>query len=232
MGGERLEKREWGYWKRMIPICSIIGCGLIVTACSSRTTPDFAAITQSQSRVQEETAVPDTDMSDDTSDETGKSTLIVYYSYSGNTELVAKLIQEKTGGDLYEIETVQEYSGNSSEVSDKAAIERETGDLPELKGGLPDVSAYEQIFAGGPVWTYTVSTPLMSYLAQTDFAGKEVIPFWTDAGTPGDYEKEFMSQTQNAVILPGLGLSNVGSMEESELNSILEEWLNDTRRKR
>ena len=65
----------------------------------------------------------------------------------------------------------------------------------------------------------------MSYLAQTDFAGKKVIPFWTDAGTPRDYEEDFINQAQSAAILPGLGLSNVSSMEESELNSLLDGWL-------
>ncbi|MDO4272124.1 MAG: flavodoxin [Eubacteriales bacterium] len=211
--------------KRIVSV-SLLACFcLFVTACTANTTPDDTKTTEYQNSMQEGTSASNESMPDDTGDNANDNTLIIYYSYSGNTEMVAKLIQEKIGGDLYKIETVRDYPANGSEVSDEAAAERESGNLPELKGELPDISAYERIFVGGPVWTYTVSTPLMSYLSQTDFAGKAVVPFWTDAGTPGDYEKEFINQAQNAAILPGLGLSNVSSMEDRTLSSLLDGWL-------
>mgnify|MGYP004601380045 CR=1 FL=1 len=75
------------------------------------------------------------------------------------------------------------------------------------------------------MWTYTVSTPVMSFLEQVDFQGKEIISFWTDAGSPGNYEQDFRNQAQNAILLPGLGLSNVHGMEETEVNQLLDAWV-------
>lgn len=155
---------------------------------------------------------------------TEENVLILYYSHSGTTEDIAQRIQEKIGGDIIEIETVREYASDSSEISDQAAEERESGNLPELKE-IPDISQYERIYLGGPVWTYTVSTPVMSLLEQLDFQGKEVAPFWTDAGTPGDYQQNFETQVQNGVLLPGLGLSDMSGMGEEELNALLDGWL-------
>lgn len=155
------------------------------------------------------------------------NTLVVFYSYSGTTAGVAELLQEKTGADIYEITVADPYPSNSSETSDRAATERESGNLPVLSGELPSIEDYETILIGGPVWTHTVSTPIMSYLDQVDFQGKKVAPFWTDAGTPGDYETDFSGQVQNGEVQKGLGLSNVSSYDEDELSIILEDWLDN-----
>lgn len=51
------------------------------------------------------------------------------------------------------------------------------GEYPELAGELPDPKAYDIVFVGAPVWWYTMATPLFSYLKQTDFGGRIVVPF-------------------------------------------------------
>lgn len=157
--------------------------------------------------------------------ETSSNVLIVYYSYSGVTEGIAQTLQEKTGGDLYEIEVVEPYSDNNQETSDRAAEERESGNLPALQGELPVLDGYDVILVGGPVWTSTLATPVMSYLEQTDFSGKTVAPFWTDAGNPGNYAADFSTQAQNGEIMEGLGLSHVSSYEAAELEQELDNWL-------
>lgn len=157
--------------------------------------------------------------------ETSSNVLIVYYSYSGVTEGIAQTLQEKTGGNLYEIEVVEPYPDNNQETSDRAAEERESGNLPALQGGLPVLDGYDVILVGGPVWTSTLATPVMSYLEQTDFSGKTVAPFWTDAGNPGNYAADFSTQAQNGEIMEGLGLSHVSSYEAAELEQELDNWL-------
>ncbi len=151
--------------------------------------------------------------------------LVVYYSLSGTTEGIAKRLQEKTGGDLYKIETVKTYSDNMQAVSDEAKQERESGNLPELSGDLPDVSSYDLILIGGPVWSSTLASPLMSFLKEVDLTGKTVAPFWTDAGNPGDYAADFESLAVGAQLRNGLGLSSVSSYEETALNQELDSWL-------
>lgn len=157
--------------------------------------------------------------------EASSNVLIVYYSYSGVTEGIAQTLQEKTGGNLYEIEVVDPYPDNSQETSDRAAEERESGNLPALQGELPVLDGYDVILVGGPVWTSTLATPVMSYLEQTDFSGKTVAPFWTDAGNPGNYAADFPAQVQNGETTEGLGLSHVSSYEAAELEQELDNWL-------
>ncbi|MBD1380971.1 cyclophilin-like fold protein [Metabacillus arenae] len=151
--------------------------------------------------------------------------LVVYYSYSGTTEGIAQRLQEKTDGDLYKIEVVEPYPSDINETSDRAEQERESGNLPELAGELPDVSAYDVILVGGPVWTSTVAPPVMSFLEQVDFGGKEVAGFWTDSGNPGNYAADFEAQVEGATLHESFGLSNVSSYEEDELNQELDSWL-------
>lgn len=138
--------------------------------------------------------------------EAGKpKVLVVYYSKSGNTEAVAKMIQEKTGGDIYEIETVRTYIRERPAAADIPKEERETGNLPELKGTLPDISQYDVIFIGSPIWWYTVSTPVMTFLRDTDFQGKTVAGFYTVAGDGRNFDKDFRSQARNARVMKSIG---------------------------
>ncbi len=160
----------------------------------------------------------------DATPETNKI-LVVYYSLTNTTEGIAKRLQEKTGGDLYQIETVKTYPENMYAASDEAKQERESGKLPELAGDLPNVSDYDLILIGGPVWSGTLASPLMSFLRQVDLTGRTVAPFWTDAGNPGDYAANFEAMAVGEQLRNGLGLSRVSSYEETALNQELDNWL-------
>lgn len=154
------------------------------------------------------------------------STLIVVYSYSGNTRRVAQLLQDMTGGDLLEINTRRHYVGGMAAMAAQTRIERATGLLPSLDVELPDIERYDRILIGGPVWSYTVATPLSRFLSDMDFTGKQVAPFWTDAGSPGEYESSFASQVWGGEVLTGLGLSGSSQLSDEEVTQRLEEWLN------
>lgn len=154
------------------------------------------------------------------------STLIVVYSYSGNTRRIAQGLQELTGGDLLEINTRRDYVGGMAAMAAQTRIERATGLLPSLDVELPDVGRYDRILIGGPVWSYTVATPLSRFLSDMDFTGKQVAPFWTDAGSPGEYESSFASQVRGGEVLAGLGLSGSSQLSDEEVTRRLEEWLN------
>ena len=103
-----------------------------------------------------------------TAEAKGKKDLIVYYSWSGITKGIAEKLASKTGADLYEVELVDPYTNVYRETTNRAAVERETGNLPALKGTLPNLNKYDRVFIGGPVWRYTVAPPLMNYLKQTE----------------------------------------------------------------
>lgn len=153
-------------------------------------------------------------------------TLIVVYSHSGNTRRIARRLQELTGGDLLEINTRRNYAGGMAAMAAQTRIERATGLLPGLDVELPDIERYDRVLIGGPVWSYTVATPLSRFLSDMDFAGRRIAPFWTDAGSPGDYEADFASQVQGGEVSAGLGLSGPSRLSDEEVTRRLEEWLN------
>lgn len=160
----------------------------------------------------------------------GKSTgrtkmLIVYYSLSGNTKYIAEKVREKTGGDVFEIETVKTYPSEYSVITEEAKRELQEGDLPPLKKGPPDMSSYDLILVGGPVWWYTVPTPVMSFLKQADFKGKRVSAFCTHEGGIGKYFPHFKEQARNAVVLEGIDFYKPKQARKGEVDKTLDTWL-------
>jgi flavodoxin len=157
--------------------------------------------------------------------------LIIYYSFSGNTKYIAEKIREKTGGDVFEIETVKTYPSEYSALTEEAKRELQEGDLPALKKGPPDMSSYDLILVGGPVWWYTVATPVMSLLKQADFKGKRVSAFCTHEGGIGKYFPHFKEQAKNAVVLEGIDLYKPKQAGKGEVDKALDGWLGKLRKK-
>ncbi|HVO67871.1 MAG TPA: flavodoxin [Syntrophales bacterium] len=151
--------------------------------------------------------------------------MIIYYSLTGNTRSIAEKIREKTGGDVFEIKTMRTYPTEYSALTEEAKRELQTGDLPALKQNPPDMSSYDLILVGSPVWWYTVSTLVMSFLKQADFTGKKVSAFCTHEGGIGKFFPHFKKQAKNAVILEGLDLYNVRQAGKGEVDKALDSWL-------
>lgn len=100
----------------------------------------------------------------------------------GTTEYVAKMIAEEVGGDLHRIETVTSYTADFDELRDVNHDEMDRAYLPELKESDLDISGYDTVFVGYPVWATSVPQAILSFLSQYDLAGKTVIPFCTHDG--------------------------------------------------
>lgn len=132
-------------------------------------------------------------------------TLITYYSWSGKTEKLARKIHHLLpNSDLLELKVAPEtFSSDMYETAAVAERQLEKGKLPSIVTDLPDISGYDAILVGGPVWSYSPSTPVLSFLdTLKNFAGK-VAPFYTSIGNNGDYEKKFASQNETLNVLPG-----------------------------
>ncbi len=168
-------------------------------------------------------------MSNETKD--ANKVLVVYYSLTGNTKSIAETIQNKTGGDLLEIETVKNYPADYPGIIEEAKRELESGELPALKKSPPDMSSYDLILVGSPVWWYTVSTPVMNFLTQADFAGKKVSAFCTHEGGIGKFFPHLKEQAKNAIVLNGLDLYKPRQAREAEVNKALDSWLSKLREK-
>jgi len=155
--------------------------------------------------------------------------LVVYYSLTGNTRSIAEMLREKTGSDVFEIETVKSYPADYSGIIAEAKRELETGELPALKKRPPDMAFYDLILVGSPIWWYTVSTPVMRFLTQADFAGKKVSAFCTHEGGVGKFFPHFQEQAKNGVVLEGLDLYKPRQAEEGEVSKALDLWLGKLR---
>lgn len=110
-------------------------------------------------------------------------TLVVYYSHTGTTEKLAKRIASATNADIFRLELVKPYSANSQECSTQAKEDAKNNVYRELKA-VPDLSKYDTIFIGTPVWSGDVCRPLLGFLVSQNeksgiYKGKTVIPFLT-----------------------------------------------------
>jgi flavodoxin len=151
--------------------------------------------------------------------------MIIFYSLTGNTKNIAERIREKTGGDVFEIKTVRTYPTEYSTLIEEAKRELQTGELPALEKNPPDMLLYGLVLVGSPVWWYTVSTPVMSFLRQADFAGKRISAFCTHEGGIGKFFPHFKEQAKNAVVLGGLDLYNVRQAGKDDFDKAIDSWL-------
>ncbi|HBO47566.1 MULTISPECIES: flavodoxin [Pediococcus] len=137
-----------------------------------------------------------------------KKMLIAYYSWSGNTERLAKIIQRVTNGKVFAMKVADgTFSTDMFDTSDRAKKQLETNQLPKLVGELPDVSNYDLVLVGGPVWSGEVSTPVRSFLQQITPSKTKLAPFYTDTGSADSYEKDFKHLVGTSQVVKGLGLT-------------------------
>lgn len=115
-------------------------------------------------------------------DATTSASIVVEGENYGTTEYVARMIQENVGGDLHFIQTQELYPTDFDELRDLNHSEMAEGYLPALVESNLDISGYDTVFIGYPVWATEVPQAVLSFLNEYDFSGKTVIPFCTHDG--------------------------------------------------
>lgn len=137
----------------------------------------------------------------------------------GNTEYVARLIQETVGGDLFRIETVDEYPLEHDPLVNQAAEEQDANLRPELATHVENFEQYEYVFLGYPNWWGDMPQPLYTFLEEYDFGAKTIIPFITHGGSGASRTVDTISQLQPGAVLMGnelvLSRNNVADSEET-----------------
>ncbi len=109
----------------------------------------------------------------------------------GTTEVLARLIQKETGGDLFPIRTKQKYPAGYNKVIDQNHKELDEDYLPELKKKVKNMKQYDVVFIGYPIWAEDTPQAIKSFIKEHDLKGKTVIPFCThgSSGQSGTYTK-------------------------------------------
>ena len=151
--------------------------------------------------------------------------LVIYYSWTGHTQDIAEQIASLTNADVYRVQTAEVFKSSPSFYM-RVKKELKNKQYPQL-AGLPDVSNYDTVFVGGPVWWYTMATPLYSLLGQVDFKDKKVIPFSTQGSNPGTFLQDFNANAKNAKVCTYANFNNVDEKYNTAVHNKIVHWLNN-----
>ncbi len=104
--------------------------------------------------------------------------IIIYYSRSGNTEKYAKQLHADLGYPLLKIEPEEQY-GNYIMSCLRVMKERSSKITPKFTTPIPDLSAYDTIFLGYPIWAQDIPVFVQDFMKKCNTSGKTIIPFAT-----------------------------------------------------
>lgn len=126
--------------------------------------------------------------------------LVVYFSYTGNTEMIANKIKDKLDCDILKIETKVPYSTDYDEVVNDEQNSETSNHLPQIKAININLDKYDTIILGTPVWWYRPCPAIRTFLTENNLDGKKIIPFATNAGWLGRTFNEIKSLCPNSKI--------------------------------
>lgn len=150
--------------------------------------------------------------------------LVVYYSLTGHTKDIAEKIAALTKADLFEIKTKEPYP-TGAKLYTAAKKEIKNKQYPAVEA-LPDVTAYDVVFVGAPVWWYTMAPPLFSVLEQVDFQGKKVVPFSTQGSNIGKFFEDFAATAKNATVLQRADFNIIDKKYDKQVEAKVADWIN------
>ena len=212
------------------------------------TSTDAAEKTDSQTDTQEPTAGENADTTEvkeaeAPQGETGASsdTLVLYFSRTGeqyvvgvidkgNTAIVAEMIAEQTGADLFEVLPADDhYPMTYDALTDVAKQEQNDNARPAYSGELPDLSKYSTIFIGSPVWWGDWPMIMYTVFENNDFSGKTLIPFSTHEGSGlSGFDKKLAGTCPDSTIGKGLAIEgNDAQNNQEKVRESVSSWLAD-----
>lgn len=202
--------------KKVFSILMILTLLFSLAACSSNTTNEKSTSSTQRSTNQS---------SFSTSPEIGSKSLVVYFSWSGNTENVAKSIQSQTDSDIFEIVPATPYSNDYDTVVDLAQEEQRNNARPVISGNIENIEQYDVIYVGFPNWWGDMPMILYTFFDTYDLSGKTVALFCTSGGSglSGTVD-EVKSLEPNAIVTQGL---HIGSDSSSNPDNAVSKWLNN-----
>ena len=192
----------------------------------------LVSCSNNDNETQNEMKEPETQ--EETSQETasGKETenseskiLIVYFSWSNNTEVIANYIHDEIGGDIERIEPVVAYPDNYNDTADYAKAERDNDARPEFKPLQHDPTDYDVVFIGYPIWWYRMPMIMETFFDTYDFSGITIVPFNTHEGSRdgGTYDM-IRDREPNATVLEGLPIRG-GNVNDAASRKAVTDWL-------
>ena len=148
--------------------------------------------------------------------------LIISYSYSGNTQRVAQLLQAAVDGDWCEIHPWQPYPASFPELLEQVKEEIRSGYYPRLLPVSCSLRSYQIVFAGSPNWCGTIAPPLASWLYRNDLSGKIILPFYSHCGGVScDFRRDIRRICPKADVREPLGVLD---NEKKDMGDRFRDW--------
>lgn len=152
-----------------------------------------------------------------------KPILVAYFSRSGNTRVVAGLIQRAFAADLFEILPATPYPDDYLATVEQARKERDNGIEPALKAKVPSLERYATIFLGLPIWGETAPPVIRSFLSAHDLRGKALVPFITHGGYGlGNSQRVIAGHAPGARLQPAFSMQ---ADQERKTMDLVNTWL-------
>lgn len=153
-------------------------------------------------------------------------TLVAYFSASGVTAKIAKILADETKSDLYEIQPVKPYTSADLDWMNKesrSSIEMNDKSFrPEVKGKVEDMGQYDKIYVGFPIWWYVAPTIINTFLEQYDLAGKTIVPFATSGSSGmGNTNAELAVSCPGAKLVEGKRFAGIAGASQ------VQKWLKE-----
>lgn len=134
-------------------------------------------------------------------------------------------IQKQTGADVYSVQVTDPYDPDYNSMVDVAQEDQENNKQFSFKEELPDLSQYDTIYMGMPVWWGGLPQPMVSFLDQNDFSGKTIIPFGINLGSRfGRMIDQIKEAEPNATVRED-GLTENSHTPNDEVVSDVDDWL-------
>lgn len=208
--------------KKFVSILMMFTLLFSLAACSSTNSePSSSQVEKSDNpSVSSESSAPVSE-----STEAGSKSLVVYFSWSGNTENVAKSIQIQTDSDIFEIVPATPYSDDYDTVVDLAQVEQRGNARPEVADSIENIADYDVIYVGFPNWWGDMPMILYTFFDSYDLSGKTIAPFCTSGGSGLSGTVNEMKELEpGATVTDGL---HIGSGASSNPDSAVSEWLSE-----
>lgn len=144
----------------------------------------------------------------------------------GNTMVLAQIIAQKTGADLFEIERAESYPEAYDACCDEALEEKNSDARPEL-ASMPDLSGYDTVYLGFPCWWGDMPMPVHAAIEALDWDGKTICPFNTHAGSgDADMFDTVARKCAGATVMDGLSVAGTTAQEDrAAAESQIDTWL-------
>ena len=171
--------------------------------------------------------------------EGGSNMLVAYFSLAGeqygvgvveegNTSVIAHMIAEQTGADLFEIEAANPYPTTYDGLLDVSQQEMKENARPEIAGTVENMDDYDTIFVGYPNWWGDMPMIVYSFLENYNLSGKTIVPFCTHGGSGLSGTEQAIEDVTGGVVMAGLAIAGTTAQNDRDTaRSEVLEWLRE-----